>query len=147
MSFKGNQPNFPPISINGLQIERVEKLSILSLSIRRDLKWKDHVDEIFNKAPKRITRVGLPEYLSEVIETIQRRAFRIIYPQLSYQDALDTLGLQTLYARRRDLCNELFDPILSDEEHKLRKFLPPKVTSNTYDFRNDNVVSVGLEIH
>ena len=49
---------------------------------------------------------GLPEYLSEAIERIQRRALRIIYPQLSYQDALDTLGLQTLYARRCDLCNK-----------------------------------------
>ena len=49
VSFKKNRPNFPPISINGLQIERVEKLSILGLSIIRDLKWNDHVDKIVNK--------------------------------------------------------------------------------------------------
>ena len=54
VSFKRNQPNFPPISINGSQIERVEKLSILGLSITRDLKWNDHVDKIVNKASKRI---------------------------------------------------------------------------------------------
>ena len=52
--FKRNQPNFPPISINGSQIERVEKLSILGLSITRDLKWNDYVDKIINKASKRI---------------------------------------------------------------------------------------------
>ena len=132
-AFKGNQPNFPPISINGSQIGRVEKLSILGLSITRDLKWNDHVDKIVNKASKRIyflkqlKRFGLsagdlkcfyvasirskleyscqvfhyslPEYLSEVIERIQRRALHIIYTQLSYQDALDALGLQTLYSR------------------------------------------------
>ena len=31
VSFKRNQPNFPPISINGSLIERVEKLLILGL--------------------------------------------------------------------------------------------------------------------
>ena len=54
VSFKRNQSNFPPISINGSQIERVEKLSILGLSITRDLKWNDHVDKIVNTASKRI---------------------------------------------------------------------------------------------
>ena len=127
VSFKRNKPNFPPISINGSQIERVEKLSILGLSITRDLKWNDHVDKIVNRTSKRICLLkqlkkfglsagdrkcfyvasiksileyscqvfyyGLPEYLSEVIERIQRRALHIIYPQLSYQDALDALGL------------------------------------------------------
>ena len=112
VSFKRNQPNFPPISINGSHIERVEKLSILGLSITRDLKWNDHVDKIVNKASKRIYLLkqfkrfglnagdlkcfyvasirsileyscqvfhyGLPEYLSEVIERIQRRALHII---------------------------------------------------------------------
>ena len=150
VSFKRNQPNFPPISINGSQIERVEKLSILGLSITRDLKLNDHVDKIVNKASKRIyllkqlkrfglnasdlkcfyvasTRsileyscqvfhYGLPEYLPEAIKKIQRRALHIIYPQLSYQDALDALGLQTLYSRRRELCNKLFESVLRDEE-------------------------------
>ena len=77
-----------------------------------------------------------------IIERIQRRALSIIYPQLSYQDALDTLGLQTLYTRRRNLCNKLFDSIFSDEEHKLRKLLPPKVTSNTCNFRNDKLFNM-----
>ena len=62
---------------------------------------------------------------------------RIIYPQLSYQDSLNTLGLQTLHSRRRDPCNKPFESVLNDEEHKLHKLLPPKVTSNTYNFRNN----------
>ena len=79
---------------------------------------------------------GLPQYLSDVIERIQKRALRIIYPELSYEDALDMLGLKTLYVRRGDLCNKLFASILNDEEHKLRNLLPPKVTSK-YNFRNN----------
>ena len=89
-----------------------------------------------------VFQYGLPEYLSEAIERVQRRALRIIYPQLSYQDALDTLGLQTLYTRRCDLRNKLFGSILNDEEHKLRKLLPSKVTSNVYNFRNDKLFNM-----
>jgi hypothetical protein len=40
---------------------------------------------------------GLPaQYLSDVIERIQKRVLRVIYPQLPYQDALDMLELKTL---------------------------------------------------
>jgi hypothetical protein len=41
---------------------------------------------------------SIPQYLSDIIERIQKRALRIIYPQLSYQDALDMLELKTLSA-------------------------------------------------
>ena len=146
MSFKRNEPNFSPISINESQIERADKLSILGLTVTKDLKWNDHVEKIVNKASQRIYLLkqlrrfgldagdlkcfyvasirsilgyscqvfhyGLPQYLSDVIERIQKRALRIIYPQLSYQDALDMLELQTLSTRRGDLCKKLFNSIL-----------------------------------
>ena len=165
----------------GLQIERVEKLSIFGLSIKRDLKWDDHVDKIVCKASKRIymlkqlKRFGLNagdlkcfyvaakrsilDYSCQVfhyglpcrvpagrIERIQSinsiHCVFVIYLRLSYQDALDTLGLQTQYSRRFDLYNKLFDSIFSDEEHKLRILLPPKVKFNTYtyNFRSNKLL-------
>ena len=45
--------------------------------------------------------------MSEVIERVQRRALYYLLSTISYQDALDTLGLQTLNTRKRDLCNKL----------------------------------------
>ena len=51
-------------------------------------------------------------YLSDSIETIQKRALRIIYPLLTYEDALVHSGLRTLVARREDLCKSFM--------HKLR---------------------------
>ena len=112
VSFKRNEPNFSPISINESQIERADKLSILALTITKDLKWNDHVEKIVNKASQRIYLLkqlrrfgldagdlkcfyvasirsileyscqvfhyGLPQYLSDVIERIQKRALRII---------------------------------------------------------------------
>ena len=60
----------------------------------------------------------------------------------------------TLYAWRCDLCNKLFHSILGDEEHKLRKLLPSKVTSNIYIILGitnlstcQNIVPVELKIH
>ena len=51
-------------------------------------------------------------YLSDSIETIQKRALRIIYPSLTYEDALVHSSLRTLVARREDLCKSFI--------HKLR---------------------------
>ena len=39
---------------------------------------------------------GLPKYLSEGLENIQRRALRIIFPVLSYQEALKECNIATL---------------------------------------------------
>ena len=46
----------------------------------------------------------LSSTLSNEIESIQRRALKIIYPDLSYADALDTTGFDTLIDRRGDAC-------------------------------------------
>ena len=42
---------------------------------------------------------ALPEYLSDDLERIQRRALKIIHSDLSYSEALKVLGLQRLHAR------------------------------------------------
>jgi hypothetical protein len=46
----------------------------------------------------------LSSTLSNEIESIQRRALRIIYPDLSYADALDTTGFYKLIDPRGDAC-------------------------------------------
>ena len=69
---------------------------------------------------------GLPQYLSDAIERIQRRALRIIYPDISYQAALDKLNMVTLWERREKLCTELFNSVVNDENHKLHNLLPSK---------------------
>ena len=46
---------------------------------------------------------SLPKYLSDDIERIQRRAMRIIFPNLSYCEALNKAGIPTLSERRESL--------------------------------------------
>ena len=54
-------------------------------------------------------RTCIPVYLSERIESVQKRAFKIIYPDCSYNQAL-ILGKETMLSSRREfLCNKLMD--------------------------------------
>ena len=45
---------------------------------------------------------GLPEYLSDQIERIQKRALRIVCPDLSYSEAIEELDMETLKTRGKD---------------------------------------------
>ena len=47
---------------------------------------------------------ALPEYLSDVVEGVQRKALQIVFPGLAYNEALVASGLQTLATRRVQAC-------------------------------------------
>ena len=48
---------------------------------------------------------SIPDYLSDRVESIQRRALRIIYPEAeSYDQSLRVAKLETLASRRISLC-------------------------------------------
>ena len=47
---------------------------------------------------------GLTQYLNDQIESIQKRALKIIFPSLCYEDALKKSGLILLRQRREDAC-------------------------------------------
>ena len=61
---------------------------------------------------------SLPVYLSNQVEQIQKRALRIIFPSLTYDQAMLTANLPSLHDRRSTLCNRLFHHML-DPSHKL----------------------------
>ena len=69
---------------------------------------------------------SLSNYISEDLERIQRRAFRIIYPDLSYSVALETFGLPKLHEKREKISIDLFDEIVCNPTHSLHSLLPPK---------------------
>ena len=46
----------------------------------------------------------LPQYLSDEIESIQRRALHIIYPDLKYLEAMVIASLQSMFERRANIC-------------------------------------------
>ncbi len=52
--------------------------------------------------------------LSNLIESIQRRALRIIHPSFSYEDALVCTGLETLSERRHNCCLKFIENTRSE---------------------------------
>lgn len=57
----------------------------------------------------------------------QRSELRVIYPQMEYQHVLTSLDLPTIAHAQHDnnACECTFSGIINDQDHKIRKFLPP----------------------
>jgi hypothetical protein len=66
----------------------------------------------------------LTNYLIQDLERIQKRALRTILHLVSYEDALQSVGLQRLSHRRDGFSDKLFEEIVTDDSHKLYNLLP-----------------------
>ena len=66
--------------------------------------------------------------LCQMTERIEKRAMRIIFPSSSYTDAIHKAGLHTLYNRQESSSCRLPNAIVSSENHKLAKLLPPRTS-------------------
>ena len=83
----------------------------------------------------------IPANLSDVIESIQRRALRIVFPSLSYQQALNQANLPTLINRREfKLCKKLMTD-MKRENHPISFLL---LQSNTRSIPY-NLTTIGSE--
>ena len=71
-------------------------------------------------------------YLSKGIERVQRRALRIILPELSNTEARELINIPLLKARRESLCKRFF--LKHENLQTLNKSLPNK-SAATYDLR------------
>ena len=60
---------------------------------------------------------ALPVYLSEDLERLQKRALRIIYSGMSYNQALEFSGLPTLFKRREEISSKLFNEVVGNPGH------------------------------
>ncbi len=83
-----------------------------------------------------VWHTNLTQYLSEHIETVQKRALRVIFPGHSYDEILHITDLPTLNQRREQLCKEYFKK-LQNESHKLYNLLP-NVRQVPYGIRSIN---------
>ena len=61
----------------------------------------------------------LPSFLVEKIERIQKRFFRVIFPHLSYREALAFTGYPRLEDNRQSLCLKLFNKLKTQPSLKL----------------------------
>jgi hypothetical protein len=84
---------------------------------------------------------SLAQYLSDEIESIQRRALRIIFPDLKYEDAFVRAGVVSLFLRRKTICEKPFDQMCDETSHKLHSLVPPRHKIG-YSLRNNNCLSI-----
>ena len=70
---------------------------------------------------------SIPGYLSDKIESIQKRALKIISPCADrYSDALELARVETLACRRDKICKKRM-PKMKDLNHPLHPFLPTRL--------------------
>ena len=79
-----------------------------------------------------VWRFNISGYLSDDIERVQRRALRIILPELSYTEARELINIPLLKDRRESLCERFF--LKHENLQTLNEFLPNK-SAATYDLR------------
>ena len=77
---------------------------------------------------------NIQQYLSEEIEKIQKRAFRIILPIQKYDEALTKTNIMSLRNRREKLCEQFFETNISNE--KLKDLLPQ---TTLYEYEQKSV--------
>jgi hypothetical protein len=87
---------------------------------------------------------SLPKYLSDDLERLQKRAFRIIFPEQQNKEALRDTNTPSLYDRRQELTTKLFKDIVNNPEHKLTDLLPPLNNDNSHFLRKNRKFNVPL---
>ena len=83
---------------------------------------------------------GLTHYLSDQIESIQKRALKIIFPSLCYEDALKKSGL-ILLCQREDACITFLKRSYSSSD-LLLSLVPRVANTRPYAFRTGESVFV-----
>ena len=104
-------------------VEESSLLQFYTACIRSILKYGC---QVFHSSP--------PDYLSMDLERVQRRALKIIYPELNSEEAIKQAKMTTLKNRREKLSQKLFTSIQENREHKLYHLLP-EGNSQTYNLR------------
>lgn len=82
------------------------------------------------KYPCQVYLNSLPNYLSNDLERLQKRALSIIYPEPSCAEALNEAGLQPLSERGQVITSKFLERIATDKNHKLHPLLSEEKAFN-----------------
>ena len=66
---------------------------------------------------------SLTEEDHDLIESVQKRCLKMVFPSMSYDEALKAANIPTLKERRYDICVKLFED-MQNENHRLFHLLP-----------------------
>ena len=83
-----------------------------------------------------VWHTNLTSESTSVLESVQKRVLKIIFPNLDYTSALAHSKLSTLHYRREQLCKDFFSKIRTN--HKFADIVPP-TTCKHYNLRHDTL--------
>ena len=90
-----------------------------------------------------VWHTNLPSYLSEQIERLQKRVLRIIFPSLSYREALSAADCVRLDDNRQRLCLNPLQKINSNGDNKLNPLIPnSRLSEHGRPLRNSDSLSI-----
>jgi DNA-directed RNA polymerase subunit N (RpoN/RPB10) len=78
---------------------------------------------------------GLSKSQTKEIERVQKRFFRLVFPNLTYLEALSAAGVDKLCTRRELLTQSMFREI-KNEQHVLHSLLPKRDLSSSMTLRS-----------
>ncbi len=87
---------------------------------------------------------GLPGYLSDDLERIQKRALSIISPYLSYCDSLITYNIGTPKDKRQKISKNLFDNAVHNKDHMQHHLLPE---NTPHHIISEDTVLLTVQLH
>ena len=157
IGFSRSADSFEAVTINNKPIEVVTIVNLLGLTISNNLKWNAHIENASRLYQLRklkrakgdpaqlvcfyttcirpvleyvcqVFHNGLPKYLSEELEKIQRRALRIIFQVLA---TLKECNIAPLYQRRQ---------LLTERLQQQGKWTSPGGNSKQFKSDNNNLV-------
>lgn len=80
---------------------------------------------------------GLTNKLSKDLEVVQKRCLSLIFPKISYKEALDMSGLESLDTRRDNItCSRPMFRQIKYSGHILHDIIPKKTSTHTSHLRN-----------
>jgi hypothetical protein len=85
---------------------------------------------------------SLTLYLPNDLESVQKRALKIILPHHNYENALKSTNFQRLSERRNDLKTKLFQKIVADSSHMLHGHLPPRLEHLNMELRTQHLFNI-----
>ena len=84
---------------------------------------------------------SIPEYLSESLERVQKRALRIVHGyDHSYKELLDLSKLTSLFIRRSELCSKFFCKVMSNPKNNLYKLLSLNYNNHPHNLRHNSLL-------
>ena len=158
--FRNNATIGSEFQVGSSVLDQVDCMKILGINIQNNLRWDTQVITMCNAFNRRLyflrqlKRCGTLEYAcpvwhsgltrrqKELLEKLQKRAFRIILSvdvvgRTSYDYMCDTVQLPPLEERREQLSLKFGQNLLGSTKH--RSLLPPIRSNN---LRNANTLSI-----